>query len=306
MTHGSLFSGIGGFDLAAEWSGFENIFNCEWEDFPRQVLKHHFPNAKQYEDIHDFDATEYNGRIDILSGGFPCQPFSVAGKQEGSDDSRHLWPEMLRIVRESNPTWVVGENVFGFTSWSNGMVFESCCSDLENLGYSVQSFVIPACAVGCNHRRDRCWIIAHSKRFRLEHPAQSGSVEKSAGKTRQQSASTIKTNGSKRDATNSDSDRLEGSISSDKHRQQQSEEGFIEERISTSRQTIPLEGFPTEPPICGGDDGLSEGLDKITFSKWRKEGVKAYGNAIVPQIAFNIFQTIVEFEKNNIPKPTNK
>jgi DNA (cytosine-5)-methyltransferase 1 len=265
MTHGSLFSGIGGFDLAAEWSGFENIFNCEWEEFPRQVLKHHFPNAKQYEDIHDFDATEYNGRIDILSGGFPCQPFSVAGKQEGSDDPRHLWPEMLRIVRESNPTWVVGENVFGFTSWSNGMVFESCCSDLENLGYSVQSFVIPACAVGCNHRRDRCWIIA-----------------------------------------NSDSDRLEGSVSSDKYRQQQSEEGFIEERISTSRQTISLEGFPTEPSICGGDDGLSEGLDKITFSKWRKEGVKAYGNAIVPQIAFNIFQTIVEFEKNNIPKPTNK
>jgi DNA (cytosine-5)-methyltransferase 1 len=346
MTHGSLFSGIGGFDLAAEWSGFENIFNCEWEEFPRQVLKHHFPNAKQYEDIHDFDATEYNGRIDILSGGFPCQPFSVAGKQEGSDDPRHLWPEMLRIVRESNPTWVVGENVFGFTSWSNGMVFESCCSDLENLGYSVQSFVIPACAVGCNHRRDRCWIIAHSdnarannslrnnskwkaqnegregqsftkfregngdvadpKRFRLEHPTKSGSVEESAGKTRQQFASTIKTNGSKRDATNSDSNRLEGSISSDKYRQQQGSQGSVKECLSTSRQTISLEGFPTEPPICGGDDGLSEGLDKITFSKWRKEGVKAYGNAIVPQIAFNIFQTIVEFEKNNIPKSTNK
>ena len=103
MTHGSLFSGIGGFDLAAEWSGWENLFNCEWEEFPRKVLKHHFPNAKQYEDIKDFDATDYNGRIDILSGGFPCQPFSVAGKRKGSEDERHLWSEMLRVIGECKP-----------------------------------------------------------------------------------------------------------------------------------------------------------------------------------------------------------
>ena len=226
------------------------------------------------------------------------------------------------------------------------MALDDVCSDLEGEGYRVQSFVIPACAIGANHRRDRCWIIAHSdnarannalrnnekrqaqnegregqsltkfgqghgdapdtERIRLEHPAQSGSVEKSARKTWEQSASTIKANGSKRDATDTNSDRLEGGVPTDEHRQQQSEEGSIEERLSASRQTISLEGFPTEPPICGGDDGLSEGLDKITFSKWRKEGVKAYGNAIVPQIAFNIFQTIVDFEKNNLPKPTNK
>jgi len=305
MTHGSLFSGIGGFDLAAEWSGFENIFNCEWEEFPRKVLKHHFPNAKQYEDIHDFDATKYNGRIDIVSGGFPCQPFSVAGKQEGSDDPRHLWPEMLRIVRESNPTWVVGENVFGFTTWSNGMVFETCCSDLENLGYSVQSFVIPACAIGANHRRDRCWIVAYSDNARANNSLRNNIKRKAQNEGREGQSFTKFREGNGY-VTYSDSNRLEGSISSDKYRQQQGSQGSVEECLSTSRQTISLEGFPTEPPICGGDDGLSEGLDKITFSKWRKEGVKAYGNAIVPQIAFNIFQTIVEFEKNNIPKPTNK
>ncbi|MCP4595525.1 DNA cytosine methyltransferase, partial [Neptuniibacter sp.] len=160
MTHASLFSGIGGFDLAAEWSGFTNLFNCEWEEFPRKVLKHHFPNAEQYGDIHDFDATNYNGRIDILSGGFPCQPFSVAGKRKGSEDERHLWPEMLRVIGECKPRWVVGENVRGIVNWSNGLVFQEVCSDLEALGYSVQSFIIPACATGAPHRRDRVWIVA--------------------------------------------------------------------------------------------------------------------------------------------------
>ena len=121
MNHGSLFSGIGGFDLAAEWAGFTNLFNCEWEEFPRKVLKHHFPNAEQFEDIKDFNATAYSGRLDILSGGFPCQPFSVAGKRKGSEDERHLWPEMLRVVGVSNnPNSVpsVGRIACG-TSWNN-------------------------------------------------------------------------------------------------------------------------------------------------------------------------------------------
>ncbi|MCP4605863.1 MAG: DNA (cytosine-5-)-methyltransferase, partial [Proteobacteria bacterium] len=160
MTHGSLFSGIGGFDLAAEWSGFTNLFNCEWEEFPRKVLKHHFPNAEQFGDIKEFNATTYSGRLDILSGGFPCQPFSVAGKRKGSEDERHLWPEMLRVIGECKPRWVVGENVRGLVNWSNGLVFQEVCSDLEALGYSVQSFIIPACATGAPHRRDRVWIVA--------------------------------------------------------------------------------------------------------------------------------------------------
>jgi site-specific DNA-cytosine methylase len=119
----------------------ENVFNCEWEEFPRKVLKHHFPNAKQYEDIKDFNATEYRGRIDVLSGGFPCQPFSTAGLRKGTEDERHLWPEMLRVIGECQPRWVVGENVRGLVSWSNGLVLETCYSDLEALGYSVQSLL---------------------------------------------------------------------------------------------------------------------------------------------------------------------
>ncbi len=199
----------------------------------------------------------------------------------------------------------MGENVFGFTTWSNGMVFETCCSDLENLGYSVQSFVIPACAIGANHRRDRCWIIAYSDNARANNALRNNRKRQAQNEGRE-GQSLTKFGQGHGDATDTNSDRLEGGVPTDEHRQQQSEEGSIEERLSASRQTISLEGFPTEPPICGGDDGLSKGLDKITFSKWRKEGVKAYGNAIVPQIAFNIFQTIVDFEKNNLPKPTNK
>ena len=123
MNHASLFSGIGGFDLAAEWMGWNNVFNCEWEEFPRQVLKHHFPNAIKHGDITELDATAYAGRIDILTGGFPCQPYSAAGKRKGKDDERHLWPEMLRVIQECAPRYVVGENVFGLVNWNRGMVF---------------------------------------------------------------------------------------------------------------------------------------------------------------------------------------
>jgi DNA (cytosine-5)-methyltransferase 1 len=340
MNHASLFSGIGGFDLAAEWNGWNNVFNCEWEEFPRKVLKHHFPNAKQYEDIKDFDATEYRGRIDVLSGGFPCQPFSVAGKRKGTEDSRHLWPQMLRIIGECQPRWVVGENVRGFVSWSDGLVFETCYSDLENLGYSVQSFIIPACATGAPHRRDRVWIIAYSdntrrsdghgqvqdangevrqrhdrsefsdtdsrnapdsKRIRLEHTKKSGSVEECEGETRLDIAEPIETNGERGNAPDTDSGRCKRSIPTgvyDKQKREIRQDREAVKYISQDRDGVQFENFPTLPPICGGDDGLPEELDGITFSKWRKESIKAYGNAIVPQVAHRIFQSISDYESS--------
>jgi len=315
MTHGSLFSGIGGFDLAAEWSGWKNLFNCEWEEFPRKVLKYHFPNAKQYGDIKEFDATDYHGRIDILSGGFPCQPFSVAGKQKGTEDERHLWPEMLRIIGECQPRWVVGENVRGICSWSNGLVLEACYSDLENLGYSVQSFIIPACATNAPHRRDRVWIVAHNhngdrQKERLQagrkidvHGSErnrNASDTDGAGREKQQFATVssepngISWGSDARNASDTDGELLE-------HRNGERATG---ERTDPEKRTEPLNGargwetFPTVPPICGGDDGLSKELDGITFSKWRRESIKAYGNAIVPQVAYRIFQSINNYEND--------
>jgi DNA (cytosine-5)-methyltransferase 1 len=260
MTHASLFSGIGGFDLAAEWAGFTNVFNCEWEEFPQKILKYHFPNAEQYGDIHDFDATKYNGRIDILSGGFPCQPFSVAGKRKGTEDERYLWKEMLRVIRECKPRWIVGENVRGIYSWSNGLVLEACYSDLENLGYSVQSFIIPACATNAPHRRDRVWIVAHSDNFRTT-----------------------------RDASNTDS-----ATRKSERINRQGKGEFIRRSSNTIQDR--WEKFPTVPPVCGGDDGLPKELDGITVSKWRRESIKGYGNAIVPQVAHRIFESIKEYE----------
>ena len=160
MRHGSLFSGIGGFDLAAEWMGWENVFHCEWMEFPRKVLDYHFPNADSHIDICKTDFTKYANTIDILTGGFPCQPFSLAGKRKGTDDERYLWGEMLRAIQEIKPRFVIAENVFGITNIDGGLVFEQVCLDLETEGYEVQPFIIPAAAKNAPHRRDRCWFIA--------------------------------------------------------------------------------------------------------------------------------------------------
>ena len=159
MRHGSLFSGIGGFDLAAEWMGWENVFHCEWMEFPRKVLDYHFPNADSHIDICKTDFKKYANTIDILTGGFPCQPFSLAGKRKGTDDERYLWGEMLRAIQEIKPRFVIAENVFGITNIDGGLVFEQVCLDLENEGYEVQPFIIPAAAKNAPHRRDRCWFI---------------------------------------------------------------------------------------------------------------------------------------------------
>ncbi len=289
MTHGSLFSGIGGFDLAAEWSGWENLFNCEWEEFPRKVLKYHFPNAKQYGDIKEFDATDYHGRIDILSGGFPCQPFSVAGKQKGTEDERHLWPEMLRIIGECQPRWVVGENVRGLVSWSDGLVLEACYSDLENLGYSVQSFIIPACAAGnAPHRRDRVWIVAHSDNFRTS--SRLGEVQSKDGEIPERNNDAKLSDTSTRNAPDTSEERPP--------KQMEDRELGRDKRFAERYKHCTWDAFPTVPPICGGDDGLPKELDGITFPKWRRESIKAYGNAIVPQVAYRIFQSINNYEND--------
>ena len=160
MTHGSLFSGIGGFDLAAEWMGWKNVFHCEVNDFCNKILHYYWPNSISYNDITKTDFTIHRGHIDVLTGGFPCQPYSTAGKRLGKEDERHLWPEMLRAIREIEPCWVVGENVLGLVSWSGGLVFEEVQADLEAEGYEVQPYVLPAAGVGAPHRRDRVWFVA--------------------------------------------------------------------------------------------------------------------------------------------------
>jgi DNA (cytosine-5)-methyltransferase 1 len=171
VKHLDLFSGIGGFAYAVDqvWDDAEHVF-CDIEPFARKVIARHWPESRIYEDIRDIKSEK---QADILTGGFPCQPFSSAGKRGGSEDDRFLWPEMLRVIRLTKPEWVIGENVGGILTIEAGLVFEQACSDLEANGYTVQPFVIPAVALDAIHRRDRVWIIAHdeSKR-RQKRPVQ--------------------------------------------------------------------------------------------------------------------------------------
>ena len=162
FTHLGLFEGIGGFSLAARWIGWETLAWCEWNEFGQKVLKHHFPNAEGFGDITKTDFIKYANTIDILTGGFPCQPYSVAGKRKGKEDERHLWPEMLRAIKEVQPTYVVGENVGGIVSWNGGLVFHEVQTDLEVEGYEVFPFILPAAGVNAPHKRDRVWFIAYS------------------------------------------------------------------------------------------------------------------------------------------------
>ena len=310
MTHGSLFSGIGGFDLAARWAGWDNLFNCEIDLFCRTVLKYHFPDAEQYGDIKTTDFTVWRDRIDVLSGGFPCQPFSQAGKRKGTEDDRYLWPEMLGVIRFVRPRWVVGENVLGIVNWSKGLVFEQVCSDLEAEGYEVQPFVIPACGVNAPHRRYRIWFVAHRSDARLEdvrrkrqNTVLSGGITSDTqcfrGYQLHQDIQSGQSNGKefdnvsgKRNVADTNCKRLPWC----KNKRSVGEIRTEQQKQFAGSFCPHWQDFPTQSPVCSRNDGLSYGLDGITFPKWRKESIKAYGNAIVPQVAYRIFETINEYE----------
>ena len=281
MIHASLFSGIGGFDLAAEWMGWENLFHCEWNPFGQQVLKHHFPNSISYNDITKTDFSIHRGQVDILTGGFPCQPYSSAGKRLGKADERHLFPHMLRCIKEVQPRWIIGENVRGLVSWNGGMVFNEVYDDLEREGYEVQSFLIPAAGVNAPHQRYRIWFVAYSNSNGGGHLCRQ--KQKCTFETFPKYSNTCLS----RITSNSNLSRCE-----DERKQSKSTTQNTRIINSCSRWIK----FPSKSALCGGDDGLPTKLDGITFSKWKNQSIKAYGNAIVPQVAHQLFKTIEEFE----------
>jgi len=290
LTHGSLFSGIGGFDLAAEWMGWENKFHCEWNDFGQKVLHHYWPEAECFTDITKSDFKKYANKIDILTGGFPCQPYSKAGKRRGKEDERHLWPEMLRAIREIKPRYIVGENVYGLLNWDGGLVFDEVHTDMEAEGYEVQAVVIPAAAVNAPHGRDRVWFVA--KNTGGNGCLQRKSIEKGAEIWQQRNTSTGGGDGlyiSKGITANANSD---GFNKCNFNNEEQPSKARINAQRNVKQIHTNFQNFPTQSPVCSGDDGLPGELDGITFPKWRAESIKAYGNAIVPQVAYQIFQAI--------------
>ena len=298
LKHIGLFEGIGGFSLAACWAGWETVAWCEWNEFCQRVLKHHFPEAEGFGDITKTSFLKYANKIDILTGGFPCQPYSLAGKRLGKGDDRHLWPEMLRAIQEIQPTWVVGENVRGIVNWNGGLVFDEVQSDLEAEGYEVTPFLLPACSVDAPHKRDRVWFVAYSvsnghELRRLRESGQKEGESESGRDQRERFWDDRLGNGEPGVTTHTNN----------KRQQKRNVTGIA----AGSRQYYSLcdaipgdwKNFPTQPPVCGGNDGLSDRLDGIAFSKWRNESIKAYGNAIVPQVAYQIFKAINQFNKKS-------
>lgn len=280
MTHGSLFSGIGGFDLAAEWAGFENIFQVELDTYCQKVLQKNFPNVKKYWNIKTFDANEYKGKIDIISGGFPCQPFSGANSnRKGIEDDRYLWPEMFRIICEVEPGYVLAENVYGILNQGGGLVFEQVLSDLESKGYEVQPVIIPACSKNAIHKRDRVWFIAHSTEFRRR-----GRNNKRHSEIQERSlCQSIENNGNRVRSQIKRCDRCGISVTNPNASgcEKCGREWFTPIQFTQDYTTAP------EPGIRGMANGLSNRLDRIS----------GCGNAIVPQIALEIYKTFNEIEK---------
>ena len=313
MTHGSLFSGIGGFDLAAKWMGWDNVFHVERDPFCRQVLTHHFPESKSFDDVKAFDATPFRGRIRVLSGGFPCQPFSSAGQRAGTSDDRYLWPEMFRIIREARPTYVVAENVRGLISWNDGLVLNTVCADLEGEGYEVFPVVLPAAGVNAPHRRDRIWIVARhtdGAGRQKQHTATVSSDQEWCGRRCNEGDASDANQklreqwDNNRTATRTTEQKIRTKSScSPRDAQWNASHARSGRRTQDNQQHTPKdyqstctgwERFPTVAPICSRDDGLSLRLDGITFPRWRRESIKAYGNAIVPQVAYEIFKALNE------------
>jgi DNA (cytosine-5)-methyltransferase 1 len=354
--------------------GWENAFWCENDPFCRRVLEYWFNKSKGYGDIRETDFTEWRGQIDVLTAGFPCQPFSTAGRRRGAGDDRYLWPEIIRVIREVRPAWFIGENVAGITSMvqpgrefevesertlfgagygktvlQQRYILETVCGDIERAGYAVQPVIVPACAVGAPHRRDRIFIVSNANGNDVggrEYSEVGCSPEEGKGREKEREWIRKVAERIGKKGTASDANQLNGNLSgfcagevsqheapeifksginayAGSERQERrmcyGERYGIEtlhllecseqtafnatgrrrpqnnenEPSGQPEQNIPnWRNFPTQSPVCGRDDGLSAGMAGITFSRWRNESIKAFGNGIVPQVMFEFFRII--------------
>ncbi len=330
LTHLSLFSGIGGLDIAAEWAGFETVGQCEFADYPTKILEKHWPTVPRWRDIRTLTKDSFYERtglhtVDIISGGFPCQPFSQAGKHKGTDDDRYLWPEMLRVIREIRPTWVLGENVPGIVR----LALDTVQSDLEKEGYEVQSFLIPACGVDAPHKRERCVILAHNmcKWNGIHRPSEDAcdiSEDRNYDGRRTQGndlriwredqsrmgrmADGIRGTIHETDP-DTDGNRLEGrmldeileasfTICSCREREREREAGLRRASEEFLGGHSPWENWPDEPAVGRVAYGVPNRVDRI----------KCLGNAVVPEMFYPIFKWIKEIEdesRNDSPSTSD-
>ncbi len=316
MTHLDLFSGIGGFAFAARkvWKEeYKNIGFVEIDKYCQALLKLRFPESKVYDDIRQFKY-QPEMRCDIITGGFPCQPFSSIGKRRSREDSRNLWPEMLRVISEFQPRWVVAENVCGLLTIENEMVFEQVYTDLEKQGYKVQPFIIPAIAVNAPHRRNRLWIVANSDTLRLQGERAKQQTDRvrqldeditntEIGKSREQTESEGREGFSGRNKEDSAVTNTKSFRPYSKKDKQEMEEQGDDKLCSKQSRDISWdrEWIEVAAKLCGIHDGFPAELDgfKLSKSRHRIERLKALGNAIVPQVVMQIFTAIKESESKS-------
>lgn len=308
MTHLSLFSGIGGIDLAAHWAGFETVAFVERDPFCQKVLAKNFPGVPIHDDVETFSGTSFRGTT-LVSGGFPCQPFSHAGKRRGKKDDRHLWPHMLRVIAEARPAFVLGENVAGFV----GMALDDCLADLEAQGYEALAFVLPACAIGANHRRDRCFIVAKNLDDSMSgghllseggvqaEPHQDGEEDGLPGET---SADVAYSTSVRREAC----DGWEQGIPVEKGRvSQPAPRGDVAHATRIRQQHSvyaashrPIKAVPAKRSIAENQGDFFGEVRAATFVRAgngipnRVDRVRALGNAVVPQQVYPILKAIAD------------
>lgn len=290
LEHLSLFTGFAGIDIAAEMAGWNTVGQCEYADYPYELLCRRFPHVSKWRDIRDVTGASFYEKtglrtVKLITGGFPCQPFSTAGNQKGKDDDRYLWPEMFRVIQELKPTWVVGENVTGIIN----MALEDICSQMESEGFEVQPVTIPACAVGANHRRERVFIIAYSNNNRCnsrEHNRERGQIY---NKLHRYNTETFKERKELQfipgkicsDVPNTTGERLEGT---------EFFGAFAGDRKFLKSFTTDCDWWESEPGMVRVANGISAQVDRI----------KGLGNAVVPQQVYPILQAIVDIERGCI------
>jgi len=265
MNHLDLFSGIGGFALAARWAGINTVAFCEIEPFAQKVLKKNFPSVPVFSDICKLKRSDINESVDIITGGFPCQPFSVAGRKKGTKDDRDLWPEMFRIIKEFQPNWVIGENVANFVN----MAFQRTKTHLESEGYEVQPLIIPACGVNAPHKRDRVWIVAHSDSKRRAKGNRPNSGVNEAGENAYREGQTDTYNIGRTSETAAYTQSI-----------------YVQRLDDRSGKGEPWGSgwWESEPYVGRVAHGVPNRVDRL----------KGLGNAIVPQVAYQIMKGIHE------------